>query len=96
MTTYKPKQIGCNTHVPLAWASKPVTNGATAPPELPAELMNATAVFCSERGRRRAKMLVAQGKIGPRSRPISATEIASPTTLGTRQTDALGQLLTVK
>jgi len=41
-------------------------NGATAPPELPADVMNASAVFCEDRGSMRSVAVVAHAYMGPR------------------------------
>lgn len=54
-------QIGCSTQVPLAWAIRPVKNGATAPPLLPADAMKPTAGTWILRGSRREKIVCTQG-----------------------------------
>jgi hypothetical protein len=44
IAAYRLKQMGCSTHVPTACARIPVVNGATAPPELPADAMKPMAI----------------------------------------------------
>jgi len=59
--TNNPTQIGCNTQVPLACATKPVKNGATAPPALPVALTKLKLLICRLLGKSLEKTAVAQG-----------------------------------
>lgn len=62
ITVNRPMHIGFSTAVlETAWASKPVMNGANAPPDDPALAMNEYAVICMSIGKRAVNMNDEQG-----------------------------------